>query len=394
VTESERRVLFSTPMTFGGGGVAHSATEQVRGIAAEGCSVTVLTTGLAPGAVVPPGVRMVRTFTVGDRRLPHRPFGRHNVLRWHDRCVASFIRHHAEEFDVAHVWPGHCTATLAAARGAGLPALREAPNAHTTETLEQAAREQATVGITLGREQPMRYDVAKVEREEREFDLASAILCPSSYVERSFLDRGFAPERLARNRYGFDPARFPAPGPRRSSVDHRFTALFAGRAEPTKGLHYALEAWHRSGAAARKGRFRIVGTFVPGYAEALGPLLDHPSVERSAHTDDIGAEMRAADVLVLASVTEGSALVTYEAQASGAALLVSDATGADVEQGVQGLVHPARDVTTLAEQLRAVSEDHALLARLQAGALAHRDELTWSAAAKVLVADYEARARC
>ena len=379
-------------MVLGGPGVAYSATQQVRGIAAEGCAVTVLTTGVAPGVSMPPGVRVVRTFTVGERRLPHRPFGRSNVQRWHDRFGAAFVRRHGGDFDIAHVWPGRCTATLSAARAARLPALRESPSAHTTESLARAEREQAITGVRLGRDQALRTDHAKIRREEREYDLASAILVPSPLVELTFLDRGFAPDRLARHRYGFDPERFPVPPPRTPSTDHPFTALYVGRCEPTKGLHYALEAWHRSGVSSH-GRFRIVGTFVPGYAEALARLLDHPSVEVRPFTDDVSAEMRAADVLVLASVAEGSALVTYEAQASGLALLVSDATGAYVEHGIQGLVHPARDVDTLTEHLRTVACDPELLARLQAGAAAHRDALTWSAAAKVLVDVYEARRR-
>ncbi len=61
----------------------------------------------------------------------------------------------------------------------------------------------------------------------------------------------------------------------------------------------------------------ILGEFVPGYAEALGPLLEHPSVEVRGFASDPAAVMREADVLVLPSVEEGSALVTYEAQLCG-----------------------------------------------------------------------------
>ena len=41
-------------------------------------------------------------------------------------------------------------------------------------------------------------------------------------------------------------------------------AVFVGRCEPRKGLHYALEAWIESGAAER-GTFTICGNFYPGY---------------------------------------------------------------------------------------------------------------------------------
>ena len=46
----------------------------------------------------------------------------------------------------------------------------------------------------------------------------------------------------------------------------------------------------------------------------------------------------------LASLTEGSALVTFEAQGSGCVLCVSDAAGADCRPGLDALVHPAGDV--------------------------------------------------
>ena len=67
--------------------------------------------------------------------------------------------------------------------------------------------------------------------------------------------------------------------------------------------------------------------------------------------------MRDADVLVLPSLTEGSALVTYEAQAAGCALLVSEAAGAPCEHRREGLVHAPGDVAALTEHFRRVDSD-------------------------------------
>jgi D-inositol-3-phosphate glycosyltransferase len=100
--------------------------------------------------------------------------------------------------------------------------------------------------------------------------------------------------------------------------------------------------------------------------------------------------MRAADVLLLPSLNEGSALVTYEAQASGCVLLVSDATGAPAEHMVHGLVHPAGDETALAEHLRLLTTDRDLLARLRGDVIAGRDRLSWDAAAGGLADAYGA----
>ncbi len=144
---------------------------------------------------------------------------------------------------------------------------------------------------------------------------------------------------------------------------------------PGKGLHYALQAWLASGAA-ESGRFVVCGGFVPGYREAVAEWLHHPSVDVRGFVDDPGALMRESDVFVFPSVEEGSALVTYEAQASGCVLVVSDATGARVEHMRHGLVHSAGDLETLTEHLRWLNADRDQLARFRAATLAARGELT------------------
>ena len=77
-----------------------------------------------------------------------------------------------------------------------------------------------------------------------------------------------------------------------------------------------MEAWLKS-TAHRDGTFLVVGEFIPGYAEKLSPLLAHPSVKRLGFRKDLPDVMRDSDILVLPSIEEGSALVTYDARSSG-----------------------------------------------------------------------------
>jgi glycosyltransferase involved in cell wall biosynthesis len=223
--------------------------------------------------------------------------------------------------------------------------------------------------------------------EEREYAAVDMLAVPSEYSRSTFLDRRFAGSRLALHRYGFDPERFPAPPPRPPRDDGGLRALFVGRCEPRKGLHYALKAWLDSGAAER-GTFTICGDFYPGYDRVLARWLAHPSVEVRGFVDDVGALMRESDVLVLPSVEDGSALVTYEAQASGCVPVVSDAAGARCTHLEDGLVHEAGDVRTLAEHLRLLDGDRELLERLRAATLARRAELTWEQGARELESLY------
>jgi glycosyltransferase involved in cell wall biosynthesis len=76
------------------------------------------------------------------------------------------------------------------------------------------------------------------------------------------------------------------------------------------------------------------------------------------------------DVIVVPSRLDMRVLVTIEAMAAGAAIIVSDATavwgpGDLVEDGVTGLVYPSGDPVALAGQLHSLMDDPALLAKIR-----------------------------
>jgi D-inositol-3-phosphate glycosyltransferase len=375
------KVLYSFPHTLGRPGIATTANHQIAGVARH-VDLELWCTS----APHPPTTRtLVETLVLHGHRIPHRVLGVRRAYDYHDRRVASSLRHRAGDVDVVHCWPAGCLRTLEAARASGVRTVREVPSAFTAVAYEEAEREAELVGIVLPRDHSHRYETQRLDRELAEFDAADALLVPAAYVERTFVDRGFDPAKLVRHQYGYDPTRFYADVRRPS--DRPFTALFVGHCEPHKGLHYALRAWFGSGAAAQ-GRFVICGSFLPAYREKLGTLLNHPSIELRGFVPEIGEVMRRADVLVLPSVTEGSALVTYEARGSGCVLAVSDATGAPCTDGVDALVHPARDEALLTDHLQRLVNEPDLLARLRAASLAGAKELTWEAAGRRLIRIY------
>jgi len=210
-------------------------------------------------------------------------------------------------------------------------------------------------------------------------------MCPSDFVARTFLDKGFAQEKVARHHYGFD-AKIYYPMVERDT-SRRFTALFAGGCAPRKGLHFALEAWLRS-PAHLDGTFLIAGGFIPGYAEGLSPMLAHPSIQVLGHRNDIPELMRRSDVLILPSIEEGSALVTSEARGSGCVLLVSEATGAICTHMENALVHQVGNVDMLTQHIGMLYEDSQLLEKLRTASLSSAGEITWDAAGRDLLDVY------
>jgi glycosyltransferase involved in cell wall biosynthesis len=380
------RVLYSFPHPLGDPGIGTTALNQVRGLIERGLEVTVYCTSMAEEIADPH--RIVQTMTVAGRRIPHRAFGVHWAYRYHDHRVAAVLRRRAEDHDVVHTWPLGGAATLAIARRHGLVGLRESPNVYTGIAYERTAHEAAALRIDLPRRSSHRFSRRRLSLEEREYELAYAVLAPSDAVKQSFAQRSGPAIRIIRHRYGFDPERFPRPP--RQRPDRPFTLIFLGQGEPRKGLHYALEAWRTSDIAPSGGRFIICGDLMPEYGARLSATLDQPGVEVRPFARDVGAVLREADALILPSVEEGSALVTYEAQASGCALLVSDASGALMTDRVHGFIHRVGDVEQLSNQLRLIATDGALLARLRTNVLDHRTELTWAAAAGDLEGAYRA----
>lgn len=377
------RVLYSFPTRLGTVGIGTTAWQQVVGVA-EHCSSLVVSCATCERPL-PDGIRLIETLRPLGLKLPFRALGFTRAVELHDRRTAAALRRLAGEIDVVHCWPLGAERTLRAARELGIAGVLERPNAHTRfafAAVEGVCRE---LGIPVDRSSPHFPRPERLAREEREYALADGLLCPSEFVAETFLAEGVPPSRILRHRYGYDPARFSADDA--APPERPFTVGFFGRGEPRKGLHLALRAWLDSGAAD-EGRFVIAGAIEPAYEDVIREELAHPSVERHGHVPDPAALMRSCDVLVLPSMEEGSALVTYEARACGCVLLISDRAGAPAADGVDALVHRAGDARALTEHLRALAGDRDTLARLRAASLERARELTWTDAGAALADAY------
>jgi len=64
--------------------------------------------------------------------------------------------------------------------------------------MDVVQRECDRLGIVLPPDQEHAYNAEKLRKEEEEYRLATRLLCPSDFVVKTFLDKGFAKEQLAR----------------------------------------------------------------------------------------------------------------------------------------------------------------------------------------------------
>lgn len=370
------RVLYSFPHKLGADRICYTAWHQVNGLAAAGARVLVMAGALQ--RAVPPGVKVELTLARGHLRLPYRLVGSRRAFALHDWWVARRLEAIAGDVDIVHAWPQGALRTIAVARRLGIPVVLERPNAHTRFAYEAVREEGRRLGVALPRHHEHAYNEDILRIEEEEFEAAHRLLCPSEFVVKTFVERGFARERLARHIYGYDPTVYYPP---KLAPEERagLQMLFVGVCAVRKGVHFALEAWLRS-PASRNGRFLIAGEFLPAYEKRLADLLAHPSVSVLGHRTDVPELMRRSDLLVLPSIEEGFGLVCTEAMGCGCVPLVSDACTELCRHLDNALVHRVGDVEALSRHITLLHQDRELLRKLRRNGLQFAPTIDWTAA--------------
>jgi glycosyltransferase involved in cell wall biosynthesis len=378
------RVLYSFPNKLGADRICYTAWQQVNGLVAAGADLLVF-----PGVLhrpVPAGVKVRPTLAKGKLRISYKLVGSLRACAWHDWIVSRRLEKLLGQIDIIHTWPLGALQTLKTAAKLGIPTVLERCNANTRFAMEVVQQECERLGVALPPDHEHAYNAEKLRTEEEEYRLAERLLCPSEFTAKTFLDKGYAKEKLARHIYGFDEkVYYPSSEPRDPKCG--LTMLFVGVCAVRKGVHYALEAWLKS-PASREGTFLIAGEFLPAYAQKLAPMLTHPSVRILGHRDDVPELMRKSDILILPSIEEGFGLVITEAMGSGCVPLASEACTEICKHMETGLMHRVGDVPAITRHITMLHEDRALLERLRAASLAAVPQITWTAAGRILLQAY------
>src|SRR5271169_72074 len=190
------RVLYSFPNKLGADRICYTAWQQVNSLAAAGADLLVF-----PGALsrpVPPGVRVCPTLARWKLRIPYKLLGTMRAVALHDHIVARRLEKLVGQIDIIHTWPLGALETLKTAARLGIPTVLERCNAHTGFAMEVVRAESERLGVTLPPDHEHAYNAWKLRKEEDEYELADRLLCPSDFVVKTFVDRGFPREKLLR----------------------------------------------------------------------------------------------------------------------------------------------------------------------------------------------------
>jgi glycosyltransferase involved in cell wall biosynthesis len=186
------------------------------------------------------------------------------------------------------------------------------------------------------------------DRENREWELATTIVCGSPFVLEAMKSVGGPVDKAHIVPTGVEISRFRPPDRRRSG--RAMNVLFVGEVGVRKGAHYLVEAAKRFGPNVQFrlcGQVRLPQAYVsqlPANVTLMG------AVPRSEMLDQYAW----ADVFCLPSLLEGSAAVTYEAMAAGIPVITTQNTGSLVRDGIDGYIIPVRNVDALVHAMEKV----------------------------------------
>jgi colanic acid/amylovoran biosynthesis glycosyltransferase len=197
---------------------------------------------------------------------------------------------------------------------------------------------------------------------------ADVIHCRSEGIWRRCLQRGCPADKTHQVIVGGIDVDYFDPGDRAHSAiagtpERPLRLLSVGRLVWKKGHEYAVEALARLVEQGIEAELRIIGSgpqdrAIRFAAFDLG-VLERVTLLGSQPRQEVRAEMRRADVLVMPSLSEGFGISALEAQAMKLPVVCSDAEGLpeNVQDMVTGFVVPRRDAGLLAERLAMLAGD-------------------------------------
>jgi glycosyltransferase involved in cell wall biosynthesis len=362
---SDPRVVYSLGAKVGGPGIGTTAHHAVRGLVRHGLLQRLLCG--ARGALEIPAHR-IRSLGLPSRALRGAAIydSSGTLASLHDQMYGRWSARRLEACEVFHGWNGHCLEALDRARALGAQTWVECASCHPAPRARLLGEEHERWGL------PVHANDRARSRALAELERADRVLVPSEHAYRSFVAEGFESERLIELPFGADLDRY-RPHPKRPAGPFRL--LFVGDCGVRKGVVYLLMAWEA--LAWRDAELWLAGRVPREAAPLLRRHRELTGVRWLGFVPDPARLYTAADVFVLPSLEEGSALVCYEALASGLPVVTTPNAGSVVREGREGFLVPARDVGALCERLEKLRADPELCRELGRAARERAQQFSW-----------------
>jgi len=298
----------------------------------------------------------------------------HLFANWlHDLYVSHWITRCHPQPSIVYGFEGSSLLSFRAAKRLGVITVLDVPIMVNARDIMNKEAQLLGIGISSANlEKRIR------NRFREELFLADQIVSPSQAVAESIVGRNISSDKVRVLPFGVDTLRFqPRWMAEARAVHQKFNVLFVGKFSALKGVHYLLEAWQQ--LTLPNSELIIVGPVTNNeFAQKMRTRYKGKFIEYGNVPDYTIADVFSkADIFVFPSLCEGSALVTYEALASGLPCVVTQEAGSVVRDGIEGFVVPAYDVKTLEDRILRLYKDENLRWKMAVAARRRAEEFTW-----------------
>jgi len=240
-----------------------------------------------------------------------------------DHRLCEIVETSMEQYDILHVWNSMGLESIKAAKEKGVKVIVERASTHPEHQLRVLESEYSNA-----------IDPITMDRMLKELELADMITVPSEFASQTY---GHLENKVKIIPFGVDSEHFQ-PKPQGHDL---YRVLFAGDNVLRKGIRYMLDAWTLAGKYWElwiKTNIRLGN--LPGNIKLISEVPDMADLYNQA------------DVFCLPTVEEGQALVVWEAMACGLPCVVTREAGSLIEDGVSGIIIPAKNSKAIYQALQ------------------------------------------
>ncbi|TNE73437.1 glycosyltransferase [bacterium] len=205
-----------------------------------------------------------------------------------------------------------------------------------------------------------KYGKQYAQLELEECELADLIVTGSDFVKQTLIQKGISEHKIEVVPYGFTPSTAIN---KAKHISKKLRLLFVGNGGIRKGITYAIEAVR----SLKNVELSVAGLME---SEILGlPLAENVHFLGSVNRSEMEVLFQTHDVLLLPSLCEGSATVSYEAMAYGLPVICTPNSGTVITHQKEGWIIPVRDSKAIQNCISQLLEQPILVERASSEAL-------------------------
>ena len=360
------RIAAFYPNYFHIGGIAYAALSVIEAMQTEQAEVTIM--GIASGNdllksyyknAIPGWLKSIAYRFLSETKI---------------KAIAEFrFVQSLKPSDMAYIWPPGSLELHKKLRSNGHKIIAEFVNTHQATSKFILDAEYVRLGLKPNHGITNDYAIVDSTRAMQ----ADYIFSCSPNVTASLIAAKVPTSKILETTYGLkDSEILQANEFFGRSKSAEITAIFVGTIGVRKGPHLILDYWCQSNI---KGKLKLVGDIQPEVKHIIEPYLKRADIEHVPYVKDLRSIYKDADVFLLASLEEGSPLVTYLALGAGLPCIVSPMGGGGViEHGKEGFVIDPFDSKTWIESLKKIADDVSMREMFSKNAHNKAAQYVWS----------------